>query len=300
MHILLTGSTGFIGHTVQRALTQAGHTVHACVSPRQRTPSADQMVVNFASDTQPSTWLPRLAGIDAVVNAVGVLRDSAATPMEAIHRDTPQALFTACVQAGVRRVVQLSALGVTANSTRYATTKRAADNHLLGLAHTHPELAAIVLRPSVVFGRGGDGSALFMQLAKLPVALLPGPVIDAQIQPISVHDVAQAVVALLDNNTPGGHLRGTLECTGPQALSMGDFIASLRQQCGRSPARVLRLPSVLTQLSARMGDLVPSVPWCSEAVTMLHTGNTGDPAPLAQLLGRPAVHYSQLVRTAWQ
>ena len=75
MNILLTGSTGFVGRTVAAALTRAGHQVHGGVSPRHRSPGALQVPMDFARDTSAQAWLPRLAGIDAVVNAVGVLRD---------------------------------------------------------------------------------------------------------------------------------------------------------------------------------------------------------------------------------
>ena len=66
------------------------------------------------------------------------------------------------------------------------------------------------------------------------------------------------------------------------------------------PARVLRLPDVLTQLSARMGDAVPGIPWCTETLSMLGSDNVGNPAVFEQLLGRKGVHYSQLVATAWR
>ena len=78
MHILLTGSTGFIGNTLQTALQRAGHTVHGGVSPRSRTLLPGQVPMDFAHDTTAAAWLPRLEGIDAVVNAVGVLRDTRA------------------------------------------------------------------------------------------------------------------------------------------------------------------------------------------------------------------------------
>lgn len=94
--------------------------------------------------------------------------------------------------------------------------------------------------------------------------------------------------------------QGLIECPGPEALTMGDFVASLRQQQGHGPARVLRLPDALTQLSARMGDAVPSVPWCTETLSMLGSDNVGNPVVFEQLLGRKGVHYSQLVATAWR
>ena len=149
MHILLTGSTGFIGNTLQTALQRAGHTVHGGVSPRSRTLLPGQVPMDFAHDTTAAAWLPRLEGIDAVVNAVGVLRDTRARPIDAVHRDTPIALFDACAQAGVQRVVHISALGIEGSSTRYAQTKRAAEAHLQTLA-TQAKLRPAILRPSVV------------------------------------------------------------------------------------------------------------------------------------------------------
>ena len=297
MHILLTGSTGFIGHTLKAALEGAGHTVRGGVSPRNKAPRPDQVPMDFAHDTQADTWLARLQGIDAVVNAVGVLRDTPARPIDAVHRDTPIALFDACAQAGVQRVVQISALGIEGgSSTRYAQTKLATEAHLKSLAAQH-KLRPAILRPSVVYGKGGDSSALFMNLARLPVALFPGPMLTARVQPVSVHDLAAAIVALLG---PAIATQGIVECAGPEALTMGDFIASLRQQLGHGKAHVLRLPDPLTQLSARLGDAVPSVPWCTETLTMLGSDNVGNPAVFEQLLGRKAVHYSQLVATAWR
>ncbi len=295
MKVLLTSSRGFIGRTLKAALERAGHTVVAGVSPR-RTPHAGEIAVDFTRDTSPAAWLPRLEGVDAVVNAVGVLRDHRTRPMDAIHRDTPQALFDACAQAGVQRVIQISALGIEHSDTHYATSKRAAERHVLALMD-QGRLRPAVLRPSVVFGRGGDSSAMFMNLASLPVALFPGPVLDARIQPVSVHDLAQAVVALLG---PAMDSCGVIECVGPEPLTMGAFIASLRRQLGRGPARVLRMPSWLTRLSARAGDWVPSSPWCTESLAMLGTDNVGHAAQFEQLLGRRPVHYATLVASAWQ
>ena len=296
MRILVTGSTGFVGQTLHAALTQAGHTVYGGISPRQSPRNHVQVPMDFAHDLSPAFWLPRLEGMDAVVNAVGVLRDTRARPIAAVHRDAPIALFDACAQAGVRRVVQVSALGIDGSATQYAITKRAAEERLWALAAQH-KLQPAILRPSVVFGRGGDSSALFMNLARLPVVVLPGPVLDARVQPVSVHDLAAAVVALM------GHARdttGMVECVGPEALPMGAFIASLRQQLGNGPAWVLRMPRLLTSLSARIGDMVPSSPWCSETLAMLGTDHVGNTADFERLLGRPGIHYRQLVATAWK
>lgn len=286
MNILLCGASGFIGRHIHAALTAAGHTV----VPARSHPEPGSVAVNFNQDTTPAIWLPRLQGVDAVVNAVGVLRDRPLRPMQAVHTDAPKALFEACAQAGVRRVIHVSALGIQGNPTRYALTKLAAEQHLLALNQTG-SLDGVVLRPSVVFGRGGASSELFVNLARLPVWLLPQLMYQTRIQPIAVGDLAQVVVQLL---TPT-HMGQTdvVACVGPEALPLGDFLDVLRAKMGHKPARRLTLPKGLTHLSARMGDVIPISPWCSETLALLSQDNVAPVAQTQTLLGRQPMAPSQ-------
>jgi uncharacterized protein YbjT (DUF2867 family) len=296
MNVLLCGASGFIGLQITRALAAAGHSVVAAHSGRRASNSpGPSMVVDFSRDTDATTWLPRLAGIDAVVNAVGVLRDTRQRPIQAVHEATPKALFDACAQAGVRRVIQISALGIVGSDTAYARTKLAADTHLLALAD-QGLLDPAVLRPSIVFGKGGASSQLFMGLAKSPLLCLPQAVIQARVQPVAAQDLALAVARLL-----GDHMafKGVLHCVGPTPLTMAAFMASLRAQSGRGAAWVVPLPAPLTQLSAHIGDRIPAMPWCTETMAMLATDNVAPPQPFAEVLGRAPVAPSDLVRAAW-
>ncbi|MCX7257416.1 MAG: epimerase, partial [Polaromonas sp.] len=261
---------------------------HSSPSP---SPSPGEVTMDFTLDTAESVWLPRLAGVDAVINAVGVLRDGPRTPMQAIHSDVPQALFNACAQQGVRRVIHLSALGIASGDSPYARTKREAEAHLQNLT-AQGALQGVALQPSVVFGAGGAGSALFTALARWPVLALPPEAFSTRVQPVRLDELAQVVAALIE---PAGALCGPLVCVGPLGVPLADLIASLRQQRGYAPARVMRLPSVLTRASARLGDAFPFTPWGTQALALLAQDNTADPAPFARLLGRPATAYSQLL-----
>lgn len=299
MNILLCGASGFIGRNLARALSSAGHQVIGTYSGTRSSPPsslARTLLADFTRDTHTDDWLPRLAGIDAVVNAVGVLRDSRQHPIQAIHTDTPRALFEACAQAGVRKVVQLSALGIEGSSVPYATTKLAAERHLLGL-RAQGRLDAVVLRPSLVFGAHGDSSKLLMALAHSPVLMLPRAMLQARIQPVAVGDLAEAVAHLLSPQAP--LFDAPLPCVGPVALSMADFINSLRTQLGHHPARILPLPQWATHLSARIGDRIPALPFCSDTLALLDQDNVAPVAGFAELLGRMPVAHQDLVRTAW-
>ena len=108
MNVLLLGADGFLGHHLQIALETAGHTVHRGVHRPVR--RADEIAVDYARDVDPGAWRGRLTGVDAVINAVGILREGRGRRFDAIHDQAPRALFVACRTAGVRRVIQVSAL----------------------------------------------------------------------------------------------------------------------------------------------------------------------------------------------
>ena len=148
MNVLLTGASGFIGSHLARALRAAEYVV---IEARRDVGDGTAAVrADFTRDLSVRDWLPKLAGIDAVINAVGILREHGAQTFERIHKRAPQALFTACVAAGVRRIVQISALGADRGMTRYFLSKRAADDYLATLP-----LEWTIVRPAMVFGPGG-------------------------------------------------------------------------------------------------------------------------------------------------
>ena len=182
MRVLVCGATGFIGRPLTRALLERGHDVVGAARRPQRIASSggrrsEAMAADFARDVSMAAWLPRLAGIDTVVNAVGILRESRGPHgahgqrFEELHVRTPMALFDACLAAGVRRVVQLSALGADEDAaSAYHRSKRRTDLHLLSLPLP---LTASVVQPSLVYGPGGASAALFETLASLPFMPLP-------------------------------------------------------------------------------------------------------------------------------
>ncbi len=284
--VLVCGAQGFIGrHLVQR-LQQAGFLVRAGVRGGRSTPAlpdgVEPCLVDFARDTQPERWHARVADCEAVINAVGVLREQPGQAMRAVHHEAPAALFSACANMGVRRVLQISALMPPASRTSYAQSKRLAEAALLAL-RAEGRLEACVLRPSIVFGAGGASTALFQRLARLPWLPWPAQALSPRIQPIRVDELAEACLRLLDPQHP---LPAVLDLVGPEAFTLPDFIARLRALQGHKPARLLVLPAALGSASARVGDCCPWQPWGSETLALLGADNTAELAPLSALLGR--------------
>ncbi|KGG85758.1 NAD-dependent epimerase/dehydratase family protein [Comamonas thiooxydans] len=285
MRVLICGGTGFLGRHIVNALALLDH--DPVVRSRHSQPPLD-----FGSCTTAEAWLEHLQGIDAVINAVGALRDKPDQDLQTLHSLAPIALFDACAQAGVRRVVQVSALGAGQGGTQYASTKRAADEHLLALGR-QGLLKPVVVRPSIIFGAGGASSQLFLNLARLPVLLLPELMRSSQIQPVAVRDLAEVLAHMATSDTS----EGIVEIGGPQPLSTEAFIASLRSQMGYGPASVYALPDWMSKGSARVGDQIPALPWCSETMALLENDNVTDPQTLASLLGRPPVAPDAMLAT---
>ncbi|RYY69363.1 MAG: NAD-dependent epimerase/dehydratase family protein, partial [Comamonadaceae bacterium] len=196
MRVLLTGATGLIGGSIAQALLRDGHEVVCALRDPGRLAIAHPRCTAFAADlaSVPSAawWQPRLAGIDAVVNAVGILREQGTQTFDALHARAPAELFRACAAAGVRCAVQVSALGADARGSQpYQTSKREADDVLRGLP-----LAGAVVQPSLVYSPTGPSTGLFLQLASLPALLFPlrGGM---EVQPVHVDDVVDGVLAVL-------------------------------------------------------------------------------------------------------
>jgi uncharacterized protein YbjT (DUF2867 family) len=259
--VLVIGGDGFIGGYISAALAGAGwHT--RCATRRPRSASAracDLSTMQSAAD-----WLPLLDGVDAVVNVAGILRESGSQRFEAIHIGAPLALARACVGAGVRRLVQISALGQPADG-EFIASKHRADAALLELP-----LDVVVLRPSVVYSTAGSygGTSLLRSLAAIPAVLpLPG---DGrwQLQPLAAEDLAELVVRAVE-----GGPTGLFEVGGPGPISLREYQRRWRRWFGLGDARVLQTPEWLVGLAAEAGERLGRGPLARSTWRMLRSGN---------------------------
>lgn len=286
MKILVCGATGFVGHHLTESLKSAGHMV---VRGIRKTSQPDDIAVDFTKDTKKEVWLSRLTGIDVVINAVGVLRDSETQPMRLLLEQTPLALFAACQEAGVKRIVQVSALGVDKGiETPYFQYRREPEAFLNKLPDN---MRWLTLRPSVIYGDDGASAKMFRMQAGLPVHFLPAGG-SQKLQPVHIDDICAAVVNWLSDEEA---ISQTVTCVGAEATDMRGMLDSYRQQLGKSTALHISTPAFLVGLSAKVGDFIPASPLCSDTLKMLNAGNTGDPADFAKLLGRPPRSYRTFV-----
>ncbi|HPE61257.1 MAG TPA: complex I NDUFA9 subunit family protein [Thiolinea sp.] len=269
MKILLTGADGFIGRHLNTALTAQGHEVIPCSRRNGH---------DFARMTRPEDWVPLLEGVEAAINAVGIIAETGTQRFEAVHHQAPCALFQACARQSVSRVVQISALGADERATTpYHLSKRAADDCLRNLP-----LQGSVLRPSLVYGRNGSSMAFFRRLASLPLIGVPGDG-HYRLRPVHVSDVVACVQQCLKPDTPA---QTGLDVVGQDEVSYREWLQRLRQFDTRHrPALILPVPMALLLPVASLGQFL--IPMLSpDNLRMLVRGNTADSGPMEQFLGR--------------
>jgi uncharacterized protein YbjT (DUF2867 family) len=278
MRVMVAGASGFIGSHIAADLQARGHEVvgaardvKAC---RQRAPNLDWIACDFRRDSR-ADWLLRLADVDVVINCVGVLQDGLGDNSRAAHVEGARALFEASRDAGVRRVIHISAAGADDDAgTAYADDKRAGEDVLKASVSDW-----IILRPSLVVARNVyGGTSLIRALAGLPF-FTPVVGADKSFRPIGMDDLCAAVEECL---SPESEACVSLDLGGPECLTMGDTLRAYRRWLGFGKTRILDVPTWLARPAFWVGDVLG---WLGVRTSMRSTSlkqlqhdAAGDPA----------------------
>jgi NADH dehydrogenase len=257
-NVLVLGGSGFVGRHVCEALNRAG--VYATVATRRLPARSVQMlpfVTVVQADVHDSASLAALVrGHDAVINLIAILHGDRAS-FDKVHVQFPRQLAHACMQAGVKRMVHVSALGADQHGPSLYQRSKAQGEAALQSEVVHG-LQLSVLRPGVIFGADDAFMNLFAKLQSIaPLVPLAGA--HTRFQPVWVQDVAQAVVYALQHQDAIGQ---TYELAGPQVFTLKELV----QHAGRwsHHARpVFALPDSLAYVQAWLMEMLPGTPLMS-------------------------------------
>lgn len=258
--ILVLGGSGFVGRHVCEQLARRGC---AITVPTRRAVNAacvqslPGLTVIEASVHQEDALARLMHGHDAVVNLVAVLHGSAER-FEDVHVTLPGKIAQAMNQAGVQRLVHVSALGADVQGPSMYQRSKARGEAVLQNAG----LQLSVLRPSVIFGAEDRFLNLFADLQSvLPFMPLAGS--GTRFAPVWVADVARAVVACLRQ---AGTVGQTYELCGPDVMTLAELVQSAGQWAGVNHGRgrpVWPLPRWAGWLQAAAMELAPGEPLMS-------------------------------------
>jgi len=265
------GGSGFIGRYVVKRLAARGEVVAVGCRNAEEAKFLKPMgdvgqiaTLNVAIGDE--RLLPAfLAGNDALVNCVGILRESGSQTFELAHHIGPGRLAGFAREAGVERFVHLSAIGADPRSTSaYARTKAAGERAVRDAFPT-----VTILRPSVVFGPEDQFFNRFAAMAMIAPAL---PLIgggETRFQPVYVGDVANAVAKCLEDPATAGH---TYELGGPKTYTFREILELVLDKIHRK-RWLVDLPFGLAALQARLLSIFPNPPLTPDQVELLKSDN---------------------------
>lgn len=276
MKILVLGGYGLIGDAVIGRLLRDGHHVAGLgrdiLDAQRRRPAVRWIAADMSKLLAAEDWLPVVAGMDAVVNAAGALQDGPRDRLDAVHRGSVVALVAACEQAGVRRFVQISAIGADpASANPFFSTKAEGDK-----AVTSSSLEWTILRPGLVIAPAAyGGTALLRALAAFP-GFIPAVMSRQPVQTVSVTDVAEAVSRAVAGSLPP---RSAADLVEAEARSLADVLLAFRAWLGLPPARIVPMPAFLGRITGVVADGLGLLGWRSPlrsaALAALARGVTG-------------------------
>jgi uncharacterized protein YbjT (DUF2867 family) len=288
---MLLGAGGFIGRSIMAELLAAGHEIIGIVRNVGDLPMAFPQVqfiaIDLAHAADPEIWSRHLSGIEIVINAAGILRGR---DMDAVHVETPAAMYAAALATGVKRIVLISAISARSDvGTDYSVSKLAGEEALRssGLDWT-------ILRPSLVYADGSyGGTSLLRGMAGLPMIIaVPGKG-DFAFTPIHLQDLSRAVRIVCEGFS---FSKQTLEPVGPETLSLRDLLQRYRAWLGFGKARFLPVPMPLMRILGRIGDIIGKGPIATNSLVQMVAGNAGDSASFANAIGFTPRSVSDVMR----
>lgn len=261
--VTIFGGGGFLGRYVAQAVLAQGARVRiACRNPAgamyiKPLGNLGQVQLIVADVRKPASVARAVADADAVINLVGSFEN-----MDSVQHIGAANVAEASAAAGAGKLVHISAIGADPHSeAEYGRSKAAGES---AVRSAFP--SAIILRPSIVFGREDQFINRFAGLIRmLPIVPVIGA--DTRFQPVFVGDVAKAVAAALASQ--GGE---TLELGGPEVFTMLELNRWIAKAIGRDPV-FTPVPDFAASLLAKTTGWLPGAPITLDQFKMLGSDN---------------------------
>jgi len=246
--VTILGGSGFVGRYVARRMALAGWRVRVAT----RRPNERMFVRTYGAVGQVEPVLCNIrdeaslraviSGADAVINCSGILIESGKNTFGAVQSEGAGRVARIAAEAGVSRLVHISAIGADAGSdSDYARTKGEGEDAVLAAFPS-----AVILRPSIIFGTEDEFFNRFAGMTRFsPVLPISGG--DTRFQPVYVDDVAQAAALAAQGNAESG----VYELGGPEVDTFRGLMQMMLDEIRRHRI-IINMPGFLARFVARL------------------------------------------------
>ena len=285
---MVTGASGLVGRAVVRAMAERDE-VRATVRREEAAPALRALGAKVAVRelSEPDDLIEILPRVHTVVHLVGGINLPTDEELLAVNHGSALTVVRAAKEAGVRRLVLISAPGASpAAAHPYLRAKGLAEEAVIesGLEHA-------VIRTTHAFGVGGFWFTATVVATEHGVVVGDGR---QRLAPVFADDLG-AVVAAIDDRDD--HVAGTWGLAGPDELSADELFELLGEADDpehlEAPAAAARLTELLgVPVSVRAAELLAaaSIPDAPDAATTFGVRKT----PLAEGLALAAERTAQI------
>jgi uncharacterized protein YbjT (DUF2867 family) len=281
MKVFLTGATGFVGKHMLRRLLAEGHSVRALVREPQKAQELAQNGVELAAgDVTEGTGLDEgMQGCNAAIHLVGIIAEKGKNTFERVHHIGTRNVVEAAKRIGIRRLIQMSALGARADgAAAYQTTKWKGEEEV-----RRSGIPYCILRPSLIFGEGDGFVTQMIETMRTAPLFRPVPGDGKpKFRPIYIDDVTACFVRAL---TAEAATNQTIELGGTDELALNDVLAEIARCAGvRKPAVHIPMPFMFAGATVAQ-TLLKNPPVTTDQLRMLREGSSCDIGPMVRILG---------------